>query len=77
MMDVLWGDLHMTRQGRSSKSGDFFDLPFRTAKTQKILAGRLRDPSKRLRCGRFCTSIEPWIYTPYTGFSSRTFARRG
>jgi hypothetical protein len=24
MTDVLWGDLHMTHQGRSSKSGDTF-----------------------------------------------------
>jgi hypothetical protein len=39
MMDVLWGDLHMTHQGRSSKSGDSFYRPFRTARTQKILAG--------------------------------------
>ncbi len=41
MMDVLWGDLHMTHQGRSSKSGDSF---YRTARTQKILAGS-GDPS--------------------------------
>jgi hypothetical protein len=31
MMDVFWGDLHMTHQGRSSKSGDSFYRPFRTA----------------------------------------------
>jgi hypothetical protein len=31
MMDVLWRDLHMTHQGRSSKSGDSFYRPFRTA----------------------------------------------
>jgi hypothetical protein len=31
MMDVLWSDLHITHQGRSSKSGDSFYRPFRTA----------------------------------------------
>jgi hypothetical protein len=31
MMDVLWSDLHMTDQSRSSKSGDSFYRPFRTA----------------------------------------------
>ena len=31
MRDVLWGDLDMTHQGRSSKSGDSFYRPFRTA----------------------------------------------
>jgi hypothetical protein len=31
MMDVLWSDLHMTHQSRSSKSGDSFYRPFRTA----------------------------------------------
>jgi hypothetical protein len=30
MMDVLWSDLHMTHQSRSSKSGDSFYRPFRT-----------------------------------------------
>jgi hypothetical protein len=27
MMDVLWSDLHMTHQSRSSKSGDSFYRP--------------------------------------------------
>jgi len=31
MRDVLWGDLDMTHQVRSSKSGDSFYRPFRTA----------------------------------------------
>jgi hypothetical protein len=31
MMDVLWSDLHITHQSRSSKSGDSFYRPFRTA----------------------------------------------
>ena len=31
MMDVLWSDLHISHQGRSSKSGDSFYRPFRTA----------------------------------------------
>jgi len=31
MRDVLWGDLDMTHQGRSSKSGDSFYRPFRSA----------------------------------------------
>jgi hypothetical protein len=31
MMDVLWSDLHITHQSRSSKSGDSFYRPFHTA----------------------------------------------
>jgi hypothetical protein len=31
MVDVLCADLHMKHQGRSSKSGDSFHRPFRTA----------------------------------------------
>jgi hypothetical protein len=31
MRDVLWGELDMTHQGGSSKSGDSFYRPFRTA----------------------------------------------
>src|SRR5690348_14127084 len=36
MMDVLWGDRHMTHQGRSSKSGDTFHRPFRTCRSPKL-----------------------------------------
>src|SRR5689334_24918495 len=36
MMDVLWGDRHMTHQGRSSKSGDTFHRPFRTCCSPKL-----------------------------------------
>jgi len=30
MMDVFWGDLHITHQGRSPKSSDSFYRSFRT-----------------------------------------------
>jgi hypothetical protein len=38
MMDVFWGDLHMTHQGRSSKSGDSFYRPFRTCASPELRA---------------------------------------
>ena len=42
MMDVFWGDLHMTHQSGSSKSGDTFYRPFRTRLNSKDLSRRRR-----------------------------------
>ena len=44
MMDVLWSDLHMVHEDRSLMSYKCFYWTFRTARTQKILAGS-GDPS--------------------------------
>jgi hypothetical protein len=43
-IDVLWSDLHMVHEDRSLMSYDSFYWTFRTARTQKILAGN-GDPS--------------------------------
>jgi hypothetical protein len=38
-VDVLWSDLHMVHKDRSLMSYESFYWTFRTARTQKILAG--------------------------------------
>jgi hypothetical protein len=43
-IDVLWSDLHMVHEDRSLMSYESFYWTFRTARTQKILAGS-GDPS--------------------------------
>jgi hypothetical protein len=43
-IDVLWSDLHMVHKDRSLMSYESFYWTFRTARTQKILAGS-GDPS--------------------------------
>jgi hypothetical protein len=43
-IDVLWSDLHMVHEDRSLMSYECFYGTFRTARTQKILAGS-GDPS--------------------------------
>jgi len=43
-IDVLWSDLHMVHEDRSLMNYDSFYWTFRTARTQKILAGS-GDPS--------------------------------
>jgi hypothetical protein len=47
-IDVLWSDLHMVHEDRSLMNYDSFYWTFRTARTQKILAGS-GDPSSLLR----------------------------